>query len=360
MKLTANLKLNPTEDQFAILKQTLEITNQACNYISEIAFENKAFNQFSLQKIVYYEVKNKFKLSAQMTVRSIAKVSDSYKVDKKSLHKFKSYSAQPYDDRIFRLMKDDIVSIWTLEGRQKIPFQCGDYQRRLIENQHGEVDLMFIRGSFYIAIVCDVDENDMINPEDVLGIDLGIVNLAVSSEGKIYSGGKVDEYRRKISHRRKNLQKKGTKSAKRKLKKISGKQLRYQKDINHCISKAIVADAKRLSCAIALENLKGIRNRIKARKRERARLHNWAFYKLREFINYKAKLIGIPVIFVNPKNTSKECPICHHIEKSNRESQIKFACKSCGFSHLADFIASLNIRDRALVNVPMVSIVFND
>lgn len=359
MKLTANIKLNPTDEQFSILKQTLETSNQACNYISEIAFQNKMFNQFSLHKLVYHEVKNRFNLSAQMAVRSIAKAANSYKINKKILHKFKPHSAQPYDDRIFRLMKDDFISIWTLKGRQKIPFQCGDYQRKLIENQHGEVDLMFIRGLFYIAIICDVDEDTLIDPQDVLGIDLGIVNLAVSSEGKIYSGKDIDKYRRKMSHRRKNLQKKGTKPAKRKLKQISGKQARFQKNTNHCISKAIVADAKRLSCAIALEKLTGIRNRIKARKRGRARLHNWAFYQLRSFLTYKAKLAGIPMIFVDPRNTSRECPICHHVSKSNRKSQSEFICQSCGFSQLADHVASQNIRDRAIVNLPMVATTFS-
>lgn len=344
------------DEQFVILKQTLKAANQACNYISEIAFRNKTFNQFSIHKLVYHDVKSRFKLSAQMVVRSIAKVSDSYKINKKVLHKFKPHSAQPYDDRIFRLMKDDRISIWTLEGRQKIPFQCGEYQRKLIETQHGGVDLLFIRGVFYIAVVCDVDEDDLINPEDVLGIDLGIINLAVSSEGKFYSGKEIDDYQRKMSHRRKNLQKKGTKSAKRKLKKLSGKQQRYQKNTNHVVSKAIVADAKRLSFAIALENLTGIRNRIKARKRERARLHNWAFYQLRQFIAYKSQRSGIPVFFVDPKNTSRECPKCHHISKSNRKTRDLFVCKSCSFSQLSDFVAALNIKARVVVNRPMVAI----
>ena len=359
MKLTANVKLNPTDKQFSALKQTIETANAACNYISTIAFKKKNFNQFSLHKLVYYNVKSKFNLSAQMTVRCIAKVSNSYKINKKSQHRFKPHSGQPYDNRIFRLMKDDHVSIWTLEGRQKIPFQCGEYQRKLIENQHGEVDLLFIRGSFYITIVCDVDEDTLIDPQDVLGIDLGVVNIAVSSDGKFYSGKQIDEYQRKMSHRRKNLQKNGSKSAKRKLKKISGKQARFQKNENHIISKTIIADAKRLSSAIALEELKGIRKRIKARKQGRAKLHNWSFYQLRSFLAYKAKLAGIPVIFVDPKNTSRECPVCHHISKSNRKTQSEFVCQSCGFSQLADFVAAWNIRVRAAVNLPMVSTTFS-
>lgn len=355
MKLTANIKLMPSTEQFYVLKKTLEMSNAACNWISEVAFTTKTFGQFALHKPTYHEVKSHFGLSSQMAVRSIAKVADSYKVDKKVQHFFKPYSGQPYDNRIFRLMKDDHVSIWMLEGRQKIPFQCGEYQRKLIEHQYGEVDLLFIRGTFYVAVVCDIDEDTLINPQDVLGIDLGVVNLAVSSEGKFYSGKQIDEYQQKMSHRRKNLQKKGTKSAKKKLKKLSGKQSRFQKNENHVISKAIVADAKRLCSAISLENLKGIRKNIKARKRGRARLHNWAFYQLKNFIVYKAQRFGIPVFFVDPKNTSRECPQCHHIEKSNRKTRDLFVCKSCGFSQSSDFVASLNIRDRGRINVPMVA-----
>lgn len=355
MKLSANIKLTPNQEQFTLLKQTLEASNQACNWISEYAFKNKVFGQFALHRPTYWEVKSRFKLSAQMATRCIAKVADSYKTDKKVQRYFKPHSGQPYDERIFRLMKNDMVSIWTMNGREKIPFQCGNYQRKLVEKQHGEVDLLFIRGIFYIAVVCDVDEDALINPQNVLGIDLGVVNLAVSSEGKFYSGKQIDEYQQKMNHRRKNLQKKGTKSAKRKLKKLSGKQKRFQKNENHVISKAIVADAKRLSCAISLENLTGIRDRIKAQKRGRARLHNWAFYQLRQFITYKAKRLGIPVFFIDPRNTSRECPECHHIEKSNRKTRDLFICKSCGFSQPADLIASRNIRDRALVSVPMIA-----
>ena len=358
MTLTATIKLNPTREQFLALSETLEISNKACNWISEQAFNNKTFGQFSLHKLVYYKTKERSGLSAQMVVRCIAKVTDSYKIDRKVQRKFKKYSAQPFDMRIFRFMKDDHISIWTIKGRQKIPFQCGKPQHKVLENQHGEVDLIFKKGIFYIAFAYNVDESKPIESQDVLGIDLGVVNIAVASNGKIYSGKEIDENRRKASHRRRNLQRKGTASAKRKLKKLSGKQSNFQKNTNHCISKAIVADAKRLSYAIALENLKGIRKGIKANRRGRAQLHNWAFYQLKQFILYKAKLVGIPVLFVDPKNTSRECPVCHHVSKSNRLTQSEFLCKSCGFSQLADYVASLNIRDRAAVNQPMVSTAF--
>lgn len=355
MKLTANIKLNPTPEQYELLKRTLETSNQACNYISQVAWENKKFGQFELHKTAYYNTKSKFNLSAQMTVRSIAKVSDAYKLDKKTQRIFKQHSAQPYDDRIFRMMADDMVSIWTLNGRQKIPFQCGDYQRELLKTRKGEVDLMLIKGIFYIACTCDIDEDDLINPENVLGIDLGIVNLAVDSKGKCYSGKAVDKYRKRMARQRQQLQKIGSRSAKRKLKRISRKQNDFQKDVNHCISKTIVAEAKRSCFAIALENLKGIRKGIKARKSGRARLHNWGFYQLKSFIEYKAKRWGIPVIFVDPKHTSQTCPVCDSVDRKNRPNRDTFKCCTCGFSQPADNVAALNIRAKAIVNSPMVA-----
>lgn len=355
MKLTANIKLNPTPEQHAVLKKTLEVSNQACNAISKIAWDKKQFGQFNLHKIVYHDIKNRFSLSAQMTVRCIAKVADAYKLDKKTQRTFKQYSAQPYDDRIFRLMADDLVSIWALDGRQKIPFQCGDYQRELLKTRKGEVDLMLIKGIFYLACTCDVDEDTLINPEDILGIDLGVVNIAVDSKGNCYSGKAVEKYRKRISKQRQQLQKIGSRSAKRKLKEISRRQADFQKDVNHCISKTIVTEAKRSCLSIALEDLKGIRKGIKARKSGRARLHNWGFHQLKSFIGYKAKRFGIPVIFVDPKYTSQTCPECGFVSRKNRPGRDIFRCCSCGFSQPADNVAALNIRAKAFVNKPMVT-----
>lgn len=355
MKLTANIKLNTTPEQHTTLKETLERANQACNAISQVAWDQQIFGQYKLHKLVYFDIKEQFNLTAQMIVRCIAKVADAYKIDKKTIRRFKKHGAQPYDDRILRIMKDDIVSIWALGGRLKVPFQCGDHQRTLLATRKGEVDLMLIKGVFYLACVCDVDEDDIIDPQDILGVDLGIVNIAVDSTGKHFTGKKVEVYRKKMHNRKKNIQKKGTRSAKRKLKKISGKLARYQKDTNHCISKTIVSKAKRLCSSIALENLTGIRKDIKARKSGRARLSNWGFHQLGEFVKYKAQRAGIPIHLVDPRYTSQTCPECGHVDRKNRPTRDSFICKSCGFSLPADYIAALNIRAKALVSEPMVT-----
>ena len=360
MKLVVNIKLMPTSEQEVLLRDTLERCNAACSWVSKQAWDTRTFGQFALQALTYRHVREEFGLTAQVAVRTIAKVVDSYKANRKSLHAFRKCASQPYDDRIFRIVSDDLLSIWLLGGRQKIAYQCGERQRLLLAHRKGEVDLMFVRGQWYIAVVCDIDEPDIIDTTDVLGVDLGIVNIATDSDGRQYSGAAVESHRRRHAHRRRNLQRKGTKSAKRKLKRISGQQARFQTDTNHCISKSIVAEAQRTGRGIALEDLGGIRGRVTARKSQRARLANWGFGQLRGFIGYKAALMGIPVVAVDPRNTSRECPSCGHIDKANRRTQAEFVCVQCSFAGNADVVAATNIRQRALaaraiVNTPMVA-----
>src|SRR5262249_12693887 len=124
--------------------------------------------------------------------------------------------------------------------------------------------------------------------------------------------------------------------------------------VNHTISKQMVAEAQRTKRAIALEELHGIRNRVRVRRPQRATLHSWSFYQLRSFVEYKAKLAGVRVIFVGPRNTARTCPCCGHCAKENRPSQSEFVCQRCGLAGLADLIAALNIRVRgwAAVNQP--------
>ncbi len=355
MKLTATIKLKPTAEHAIALKQTLETTNAACNWISGRAWDTKTFGQYALHKLVYHECKKRFGLTAQIVVRCIAKVADAYKLDKKTRRHFRKHAAQPYDNRILRFATDDTVSIWTVDGRIKIQWSAGEHQRKLLTFRQGESDLMFIRGKWYLACTCDIADPGSDSTVDVLGIDLGIVNIATDSEGTVYSGAEIERKRRIFAHRRRNLQRNGSRSAKRKLKKIAGQQARYQKDVNHCISKAIVQTAQRTARAIGLEDLIGIRKRVKARRRQRNRLSNWGFNQLRSYIEYKAKLAGIPVIGVDPRYTSQECRRCFHVSRQNRLSQDTFRCVQCGFSAHADTNAACNIQVRALVNEPMVA-----
>ena len=173
--------------------------------------------------------------------------------------------------------------------------------------------------------------------------------------GKTYKGDKVEKVRERMNNLRSELQSVGTKSAKRHLKKLSGREKRFRKDVNHVISKELVAKAKRHSLGIALEDLKGIRKRTTVKKNQRNRHNSWSFYQLKEFIRYKAKIAGIPVVLVNPAYTSQECPICGFTAKSNRVDRDHFICKKCGFTGPADFVGAVNIARRAEVNQSIVS-----
>lgn len=352
MKLTVNIKLKPMDFQADALLNTLKEVNKACDWISAQAFQNKVFKQFNLHKLAYHAAREKFDLSAQVVVRAIAKVADAYKLDTKTQRSFRPTGSIAYDDRIISFKKDDLVSIWTVGGRMTIPFVMGEEQRKMFEHRQGEVKLLYVSKQFFLNCVCDIDEAELFDPKDVLGVDFGIVNIASDSDGDQFSGKNIERVRQTFSHRRRNLQRKQTKSAKRKLKQLSGKQKRYQKLQNHVISKAIVQKAKDTQRAIALEDLSGIRERVTVRKSQRHRLNNWAFYDLRMKITYKAQLHGVTVIAVNPKNTSRQCSKCSHISKSNRKSQSSFVCQNCGFTDNADANASRNIRERAAVNQP--------
>lgn len=362
MKLIAQVKLQPTQEQAEALRQTLLAANNAANFLSDIAWENKTFRQYDLHKIGYYPTREQFDLSAQMTVRTIAKVADAYKLDKKTPPKgpptFRHYGSIAYDDRIISWKLDkQTVSLWTVGGRVRLPFVAGDKQLAMLQGRQGEADLLLRDGEFYLYQTCNVDEDPAIDPNGFLGVDMGVVNIAVTSNGEVHQGKTVKNVRYRQRRLRSKLQRKSTKSARRRLKKLSGKERRFGTWTNHNISKRIVAKAQDTGQGIALEDLGGIRDRITARKPQRAALHSWSFFQLRTFIEYKARLAGIPVVAVDSRNTSRTCPCCGCVDKANRKTQDKFLCMDCGFSGLADHIAAINIGSRAAVSLPNISTV---
>jgi len=176
VKVIAQLKLVTTEEQHDAMLETLERANAACNYISESTWEEKTFQKFDLHKLTYYPAKEQFQLSAQVTIRCIAKVSDAYQLDKKTKREFRLKGSISYDDRILRY-SENTVSIWTARGRKTIPFLCGENQRRLLDTRQGESDLIYRNGTFYLHVVCNIDEPPTDNPNGFLGIDLGVVNI---------------------------------------------------------------------------------------------------------------------------------------------------------------------------------------
>jgi putative transposase len=355
MKLTLAVKLAPDATQYGALLATMERFNAACDWIAECAFRERTADKYRLQQTLYHEVRERFGLSAQMAIRAIAKVAEAYKRDRSIQPRFRSHGALPYDQRIMSWRGVERVSLLTLSGRQIIPVRFGQYQAVRMDRVRGQADLIFRGGVFHLYCTLEVPEVPMGHVEDFLRIDLGIVNLAVDSDGTVHSGAAIGRRRRIHAHRRRNLQRKGTHSAHRKLRRIGHRQSRYQRNTNHVISKQVVAMAQGTDRGIALEGLLGIRQRIgSVRRKQRARHSNWAFGHLRQCIAYKAQHSGIPVVLVDPRNTSRTCAACGYCDKANRRSQADFLCGSCGHAAPADHNAALNIRARAVVMRPMV------
>lgn len=356
MKLIAQVKLQPAPGQTELLRRTLEVANAAANYVSEIAWETKTFRQYDLHHACYYDVRTRYELSAQMTVRLLAKVADAYKLDRKTQRRFHPHGSIAYDNRILGWkLAAQTVSIWTVGGRQTIPFVAGERQLALLPFMRGEADLIYRRGEFYLHQVCEVDEPPAGDVDEFLGVDLGIVNIATDSDGAVHSSRAVNNVRYRHRRLRAKLQRKGTKSARRRLKKLAGKERRFATHTNHTISKRIVTAAKDTGRGIALEDLKGIRERVTVRRAQRATLHSWSFFQLRSFVEYKARLAGVPVVAVDPRNSSRTCPVCGCVDKRNRPDQCTFSCVACGHSGLADHIAAVNIGSRGAVSRPNVS-----
>jgi len=356
MKLIAQVKLLPDDEQRAYLLQTLEQANALCDWLSEQAWELQKFRRFDLQAACYRAARERSGLSAQVVIRCLAKVADAYTLDKRTRRTFKPHGAIAYDDRILSWQTNNQrVSIWSIGGRLNIPYQAGARQLELLQYRQGETDLVYRKGAFYLLAVCDIPDPDERDVDTALGVDLGVTNIATTSDGKTYTSATIERNRRKHQRLRTQLQKRGTKSAKRHLKKLAGRQRRFQKDVNHQISKRLVLDAERTNRGMALEDLTHIRSRTRVRgKDERARRGNWAFAQLRQFIAYKAALHGVKVWVVDPRYTSQRCFACGHTERANRKSQSEFLCCACGHTAHADVNAAKNIAWAAVIP-PIVS-----
>ena len=348
MKQVIVLKLDTTPPQHQTLLQTVEAFNRGCDYVAEVAFKKRMANKIALQPFVYGTLRADYGLSSQMAVRCISKAVEAYKRDKNIQPTFAPHGAMIYDERIMSFQGVSHVSLLTLTGRELIPLRFGDYQATRIDRRKGQADLILRDGVFYLYVTIDLPTPPPINPVGVLGIDLGITEIATDSEGNQYSGSVVKAVRQRVKEHRRHLQKRKTRSAYKRLQKTRRRQSRFVRDVNHIISKELVQRASLLSKALGLEDLSGIRDRANGFGRQmRWLLGNWSFDQLKQFLVYKAEAAGISVVFVDPRNTSRTCSACGYCAKENRKSQSKFLCLSCGLDMNADSNAALNIQARA-------------
>ncbi len=344
MKLTIRLQVLPDANQKAILLETMGRFNEAAGFAARAGFEAGIFSQPSVHKLAYREIRDRFGLSAQMAVRAIGKAVECFKRDKTRCPAFKPHGAVTYDERILGFKGLDRVSLWTMTGRMVLPLAYGEYQGERFDRIKGQCDLVHRGGKFYLYATVDLPEGSPVEVKDFLGVDLGLANIATDSDGDAYSGKPVEDVRRRHNLQRKRLQRNGTKGARKKLGRVSGKEARFRKHENHCISKAIVAKAKDTGRGIAVEDLGGIRDRLPVwAKDARNRLSGWSFAQLVDFLSYKARLAGVPLVKVDPRNTSRTCARCGYCSRDNRKSQAKFLCVSCGHAANADGNAAENI-----------------
>ena len=376
VKQVVKVRMLPTEVQEAALEATVSTCNEAASWLSAAMHSARVRRKHEVQKQFYIELKERFGLSAQPAIRVIGKVADAYATLRANIDagnygppgsprrtkvqaapiEFRPDAAQPFDARCLSWQIPDIVggrdatvSIWTTRGRLK-RMQMLAAPRDLVllrTRPIGETDLIRRDGKWFLYATIEAPEAAVQQPVNgFLGVDLGIVNIATSSDGDRTAGARLNRYRKRQARLRKRLQATKTSSARRLLKKRRRKEARFAADVNHQISKRIVAEAQRTGRGIAVEQLGGIRERVRLRKPQRATLHSWAFAQLGSFLAYKAKLSGVAFVEVDPAYTSQMCSACGWVDKKNRRCQAVFECGRCGFVGHADHNAAVNIATR--------------
>ena len=356
--ISIKLDINGHEDA---LHKTQKQFNAAASWIASLCWNERITNTNTAHHRVYGETRSRFGLGAQLAICARAKAVEAIKATKakqsETCPQFGPRSSIRYDARSFSLKSLDRVSLLSVAGRITCRLLPGKHQHDMLVDpawEIGSADLVWRRGVYYLNVTQHKDAPEETDTDETLGVDLGIVNLATDSDGHTFTGAKVHEVRMRYHKRRQILQKVGTRSAKRRLKKMSGQERRFQKDTNHSIAKTLVKKAARTRKALALEDLTGIRDRTMVRREHRYERHSWAFYQLSKYIAYKATWASVPVRFVDPAYTSQTCSRCGHCERANRQSQASFLCKQCGFCCNADINAAINIS-RAAVKQPLAT-----
>lgn len=364
MKLvkTVKCKLQVTQEQRQAILETIDKFTCACNDALAIARKENCWNRYLLHNKTYYLLKERYNLTANYVIRAIGRVCAKRK---RKPTNFKSGSLD-LDKDLFRFNSHRYeISLASYAGRLKhIPLDIGNYQRGILVGQKPTVATLIYRKQrqeFYINIVL---EKEVPTPKgsNPVGVDRGLYNLATTTNGFKFSGKEVMHKRRKFAAVRSGLQAKGTKSARRTLKRLSGREGRYMTDVNHRISKQIVQSCQPGGDVIVMEDLRYIRERIRAQRRQRYILHSWAFGQLQFFVEYKALEKGVAVSYVDPHYTSQSCSVCGQIGKRNAHH---FSCL-CGYSANADVNAAFNIArvyslgEGLLSTSPKVSVIQRD
>ncbi|MFB2894205.1 RNA-guided endonuclease InsQ/TnpB family protein [Aerosakkonemataceae cyanobacterium BLCC-F50] len=329
------------------IDRTLQGFADACNQIYEVATAENCWNTTKLHHKVYKPVREATGLKANHVCQAIRRVIGNAKAVKQ-IHKFRPTSIN-LDVRTFQYIEElQTVGITLMCGRVKFKLSIGNYQLALLKGQSPTAATLnkTKRGDYYINICVDLPTPPTGKTPKVIGVDLGRRSIAATSTGKLWNGEQIQNVRDRYSKVRANVQSKRTRNSRRLLRRLCGREQRFQKWLNHNISKQLVREAKQFNAALAFEDLTNIRESLNQKPRsktERRRTNNWAFYQLRLFTQYKANIAGIQIVFVPPAYTSQTCSRCYHIHpvkgKSYRNGKV-FKCGHCGLEHDADVNAA--------------------
>ncbi|MFA5407281.1 MAG: transposase [Bacilli bacterium] len=333
MYRTLKIKIDRSNE----LIQTARIWNAACQDVIDYGFAAHDYNKTRLNRATYKDLREKYPtLPSALLQTARDQASDMLKRLKFKTKPFKKpLGAVRFDIRTMKVfLESGYCKLTTAFGRLRYDFQLPEYYKRYVGWKVTNAQLKITKNACYLNVQVEQPDPEPITGDRRLGVDLGINNIAVCSDNTFWGSGHTKTVKGKYQYLRSKLQSKGTRSAKRKLQKLSGRERRFQKDVNHQIANWIVSKPYDI---IALEDLTNIRNGNKNKK-----LGKWSFAELRSFVEYKAMAIGKNVITIDPRYTSQTCSRCGYQHKNNRIGRI-FKCKSCGFQIDADLNASRNI-----------------
>ena len=354
--ITAKVQIAATDTDKVLLNKTMSVYCDACNYVSDYVFRTHDLKQFSLNKILYSTLREKFSLKSQMAQSVFKTVIARYKTILENQNEWikPSFKKPQYDlvwNRDYSLTQN-CFSVNTLNGRVKLPYFAEGMSKYFNHSiyRFGTAKLVNKRGKYYlhIPVTYEVEESNISDICNVVGIDRGINFVVATYDSKhksgFVSGKAIKQKRANYSRLRKELQMRHTPSSRRRLKAIGQRENRWMQDINHQVSKALATGNPKHTLFV-LEDLTGIRNvteRVKTKKRYVS--VSWSFYDLEQKLIYKAKQNQSSVIKVDPRYTSQCCPACGHTEKSNRNKKIHlFTCKNCGYTSNDDRIGAMNL-----------------
>lgn len=355
--LTYTVRIKVSPDQSQTLSDTCDAYLDCCNMVSKTAWEHRALSQKTLHQLVYRRLRDEYHVGAQMAQSSIIRVIGNYRTIKEA-HGSPWASSQPeyrspgYDlvwNRDYSILKDGRLSINTLDGRIKLPVDWSHVPEEYRHGKFGTARLLNRGGKWLLLIPSTVELPDPARPQQVVGVDMGVRFLATTydSDGStvFYDGKEVKRKREHYKKLRASLQKKGTRSARRRLRKIGRRENRWMRDVNHQVSKALV-NRQSKPTLFALENLSGVRRATeKVRVQDRYVQVSWAFYQLRQMIEHKAAQAGHSVVAVDPRYTSQTCPTCGTVRRANRRKKThEYQCSNCGYRSNDDRVAAMNIQ----------------